>query len=153
MEATENVSPLVFWRKELREGSGGAGKTRGGIGQVMEVGTKGELEYAVNATFDRIANAPNGRDGGGDGAPGAVRLKSGRVLRPKGFQVIPDNDRLILELPGGGGMGEPATRDPALVARDVRDGLVSPDDAQSLYKVATTADGTLDTVATAKLRN
>ncbi|MCC6719283.1 MAG: hydantoinase B/oxoprolinase family protein, partial [Acetobacteraceae bacterium] len=153
VEATENVSPLVFWRKELREGSGGAGKTRGGIGQIMEVGTKGELEYAVNATFDRIANAPKGRDGGGDGAPGAVRLKSGKVLRPKGFQVIPDNDRLILELPGGGGMGEPAARDAALVARDVRDGLVSTEDARTHYKVAITADGTLDPAATAKLRN
>jgi len=119
----------------------------------MEVGTKGELEYAVNATFDRIANAQKGRDGGGDGAPGAVRLKSGKVLRPKGFQVIPDNDRLILELPGGGGMGEPAARDPALVARDVRDGLVSPADAGRLYKVAITPDGAADMAATAKLRS
>ena len=152
VEATENVSPLVFWRKELREGSGGAGLTQGGFGQVMEVGTKGELEYAVNATFDRIANAPRGRDGGGDGAPGAVRLKSGRVLRPKGFQVIPDNDRLILELPGGGGMGDPMAREPALVARDVRDGLVSVEEARALYKVVVDAGGTLDTAATIALR-
>jgi N-methylhydantoinase B len=135
VEATENVSPLVFWRKELREGSGGAGRTRGGMGQVMEVGTKGELEYAVNATFDRIANAPKGRDGGHDGAAGAVRLKSGKVLRPKGFQVIPDGDRLILEMPGGGGMGDPRARDPALVARDVRDGLVSAAEAREVYGV------------------
>ena len=153
VEATENVSPLVFWRKELREGSGGAGKTRGGIGQIMEVGTKGELEYAVNATFDRIANAPKGRDGGGDGAAGAVHLKSGKVLRPKGFQVIPDNDRLILQLPGGGGMGDPATRQPTLVARDVRDGLVSAEDARALYAVAVAPDGTIDMAATAALRN
>ncbi len=152
VEATENVSPLVFWRKELREGSGGAGLTRGGFGQVMEVGTKGELEYAVNATFDRIANAPRGRDGGLDGAPGAVRLKSGKVLRPKGFQVIPDGDRLILELPGGGGMGEPVARDPALVARDVRDGLVSVAAARDLYRVAVDGLGVLDEAATARLR-
>lgn len=135
VEATENVSPLVFWRKELREGSGGAGRTRGGMGQVMEVGTRGELEYAVNATFDRIANAPRGRDGGHDGAAGAVRLKSGRVLRPKGFQVIPDGDRLILEMPGGGGMGDPRGRDPELVRRDVRDGLVSAEEAREVYGV------------------
>ncbi len=152
VEATENVSPLVFWRKELREGSGGAGLTRGGFGQVMEVGTKGELEYAVNATFDRIANAPRGRDGGLDGAAGAVRLKSGKVLRPKGFQVIPDGDRLILELPGGGGMGEPVTRDPGLVARDVRDGLVSVVAARELYRVAVDGLGVLDEAATARLR-
>ncbi len=152
VEATENVSPLVFWRKELREGSGGAGETRGGFGQVMEVGTKGELEYAVNATFDRIANAPRGREGGGDGAAGAVRLKSGKVLRPKGFQVIPDGDRLILELPGGGGMGDPARRDPALVARDVRDGLVSRTEAEAVYKVVLLADGSIDAAATAQKR-
>lgn len=153
VEATENVSPLVFWRKELREGSGGAGLTRGGFGQVMEVGTKGELEYAVNATFDRIANAPRGRDGGLDGAAGAVRLKSGKVLRPKGFQLIPDNDRLILELPGGGGMGDPKLRDPALVARDVRDGLVSVAEARGLYGVSVGADGVVDVAETASLRN
>ena len=153
VEATENVSPLVFWRKELREGSGGAGLTRGGFGQVMEVGTKGELEYAVNATFDRIANAPKGRDGGGDGAAGAVRLKSGKVLRPKGFQVIPDNDRLILELPGGGGMGDPMLRDPSLVARDVRDGLVSVEEARGLYGVVVDALGVLDLAATVGLRS
>jgi N-methylhydantoinase B len=152
VEATENVSPLVFWRKELREGSGGAGETRGGFGQVMEVGTKGELEYAVNATFDRIANAPRGREGGGDGAAGAVRLKSGKVLRPKGFQVIPDGDRLILELPGGGGMGDPVRRDPALVARDVRYGLVSRAEAETVYKVALREDGSIDAAATAQMR-
>ena len=124
VEASENVAPVIFWRKELRPGSGGAGRTRGGLGQVMEIGTKGELEFAVNAIFDRVGHAPKGRDGGQDGAPGAVRLKSGAKLRTKGYQVIPNGDRLILELPGGGGFGDPAARDPAAAARDARDGLV-----------------------------
>ncbi|MBV9117776.1 MAG: hydantoinase B/oxoprolinase family protein, partial [Acetobacteraceae bacterium] len=136
VEATENVAPVVFWRKELRPDSGGPGRTRGGTGQVMEIATKGDLEFAVNATFDRVGHAPKGREGGADGAPGAVRLKSGARLRTKGFQTIPDGDRLILELPGGGGMGDPASRDPALVARDVRDGLVSAEAARALYKHA-----------------
>ena len=114
----------------------------------MEVGTKGDLEFAVNATFDRIANAPKGREGGMDGAAGVVALKSGTKLRTKGFQVIPDGDRLILKLPGGAGMGDPAARDPALVARDVRDGLVSVENARALYRVVVTADGTLDAAAT-----
>ncbi len=99
----------------------------------MEVATKGDLEFAVNATFDRVAHAPKGREGGMPGAAGMVKLKSGAKLRTKGFQVIPDGDRLILELPGGGGMGDPAARDPDLVARDVRDELVSPDAARRLY--------------------
>ena len=53
VEATENVAPIIFWRKELKPDSGGAGRTRGGIGQIMEIGDKGDLEFAVNATFDR----------------------------------------------------------------------------------------------------
>ncbi|MCX7383073.1 MAG: hydantoinase B/oxoprolinase family protein [Alphaproteobacteria bacterium] len=153
VEATENVAPVVIWRKELREGSAGAGRTRGGLGQTMEIATKGELEFAVNATFDRIANAPKGRDGGGLGANGAVTLKTGEKLRTKGYQVIPNGNRLILHMPGGGGMGDPATRAPALVARDVRDGVVSVGDARMLYKVAVSEHGIIDDAATAALRN
>ncbi len=152
VEATENVAPVIFWRKELRPGSGGAGRTRGGVGQIMEIGTKGEREFAVNAIFDRVAHAPRGRDGGGDGTAGAVRLKSGAVLRTKGYQLIPEGDRLILELPGGGGMGEPAQRDPARVARDVRDGLVSAAAARGLYRVAIAKEGSLDLAETQRLR-
>jgi N-methylhydantoinase B len=50
-------------------------------------------------------------------------------------------------------MGKPDERDPALVARDVRDGLVSADNARALYRVAVEADGTLDEAATRMLRN
>jgi N-methylhydantoinase B len=152
VEATENVAPVVFWRKELRPDSAGAGRTRGGFGQVMEIAGKGDLEFAVNAVFDRVANAPRGRDGGLAGAAGEVRQKSGKTLRTKGFQIIPDGERLLLNLPGGGGMGDPTTRDPALVARDVRDGLVSVEMARTIYKVAVSPNGRLDTTATAKLR-
>jgi N-methylhydantoinase B len=152
VEATENVAPVIFWRKELRPDSGGPGRMRGGMGQVMEIGTKGELEFAVNAIFDRVANAPKGREGGLPGATGVVTLKSGATLRTKGFQIIPDDDRLILELAGGGGMGDPATREPAMVARDVRDGLVSVEDARTVYSVALDAESRVDAPATAKLR-
>ncbi len=152
VEATENAAPVVFWRKELRPDSAGAGRTRGGFGQIMEIAAKDDLEFAVNAVFDRVANPPRGRDGGGDGAAGAVALKSGARLRTKGFQIIPEGDRLRLDLPGGGGLGDPATRDPALVARDVRDGLVSAAAARRIYKVALTADGAPDLAATAALR-
>ncbi len=125
VEATENVAPVVFWRKELRPDSGGAGRTRGGFGQIMEIGAKGDAEFACNAVFDRVAHAPRGRDGGHDGAPGVVRLRSGALLRTKGYQVIPTGDRLVLELPGGGGMGPPGLRDPAAAAKDIRDQLVT----------------------------
>ncbi len=133
VEATEAVAPIVIWRKELRPGSGGAGRTRGGLGQIMEIAGRDDLEFACNAIFDRIANPPRGRDGGGDGAAGRVALKSGATLRTKGFQIIPDGERLLLELPGGGGMGDPATRDRALVERDIRDGLITQEQAAELY--------------------
>ena len=152
VEATENVAPIVIWRKELRPGSGGAGRTRGGLGQIMEIAGADDLEFACNAIFDRIANPPRGRDGGGDGAPGSVGLVSGATLRTKGFQVIPDGERLLLQLPGGGGMGDPATRDPARVARDVRDGVVDAAEARDVYKVALGDDFAVETSATAALR-
>jgi len=159
VEATENVAPVIFWRKELRPDSGGAGRTRGGAGQIMEIGAKGEAEFAVNATFDRVANAPKGRDGGGDGAPGWVGIagrsadrdsvgQDDRRLRTKGFQVIPKGERLLLLLPGGGGLGDPRERDPAAVARDVADGLVSAEAAARHYGT-TLAEPTADLVGDA----
>src|SRR5690349_5248560 len=104
VEATENVAPVVFWTKELRPDSAGAGRTRGGFGQVMEIGAKGDAEFAVNAIFDRVANPPKGREGGGEGAAGWVGLNddNGTPLRTKGFQVVPKGRRLLLKLPGGG---------------------------------------------------
>jgi N-methylhydantoinase B len=152
VEATENVAPVIIWRKELRPDSGGPGRSRGGFGQIMEIGGDDDLEFACNAIFDRIQHPPRGRDGGLAGAAGRVELKSGATLRAKGFQIIPEGDRLMLHLPGGGGMGDPATRDPALVARDVRDGLVSTLSAERDYRVALTPDGTVDAEATAALR-
>jgi N-methylhydantoinase B len=152
VEATENVAPIIIWRKELKPDSGGAGQTRGGAGQIMEIGTKGDQEFSVNASFDRIANAPKGRDGGLEGARGVVKLKSGAALRTKGYQIVPDGDRLILELPGGAGMGFPVSRDPELVAQDVRDGLVSEKNARLMYRVAVDPDGRPDLIATATLR-
>jgi N-methylhydantoinase B len=136
VEATEATAPIVIWRKELRPGSGGAGRTRGGLGQIMEIGGRDDLAFACNAIFDRVANAPRGRDGGGDGAPGRVLLKSGETLRTKGFQIIPDGERLVLELPGGGGMGDPKARAPSLIQRDIRDGVLTTDEATQLYGYA-----------------
>jgi N-methylhydantoinase B len=81
-----------------------------------------------------------------------VELKSGSPLRSKGFQIIPDGERLVLHLPGGGGMGDPATRDPMLVAADVRDGLVSVGSAEREYRVALEPNGAVDYEATSRLR-
>ena len=85
--------------------------------------------------FDRVHNPACGRDGGAEGAPGRVRLGSGGALRAKGLQTVPAGDRLVMEVPGGGGHGDPKRRDPALVAADVADGLMSPEQARRDYGV------------------
>jgi N-methylhydantoinase B len=118
----------------------------------MEIGGEDDLEFACNAIFDRISNPPKGREGGGEGAGGIVALKSGARLRSKGFQVIPEGDRLVLHLPGGGGMGPATARAPALVARDVLCGLVSRQSAEQDYGVKLLADGSVDEAATQDLR-
>jgi len=119
IEATEHVGPVIFWRKELRDGSGGAGKYRGGLGQVLEIAPTAGHEIYFNAMFDRVAHPPRGREGGGNGAPGVVRLDDGTALATKGRQHVPAGHKLVLELPGGGGYGPAADRDPTAHARDL----------------------------------
>ncbi len=135
VEAVETCFPLVIWRKELRERSGGAGKFRGGLGQTIEIGGEAGTPFSVAAMFDRTWNAPRGRFGGMDGAKGEVRLKSGPELESKGRQSVPYGDRLILELPGGGGYGDPRDRDRQAIVDDVLDGLITAEDAKSDYGI------------------
>ena len=80
--------------------------------------------FDILASFDRIDNPPRGRDGGSDGANGYVGLSSGRKLNGKGFQEVPPGDRLIVETPGGAGIGDPGERERAAIDDDVRDGLI-----------------------------
>ncbi len=102
--------------------------------------------------FERINNPARGRDGGGLGAPGRVTLVSGKPIRSKGRQTISGGDCIRLELPGGGGFGDPAERDPDQVAADVADGLYTGEIAARDYRVALLADGAVDRAATARLR-
>jgi N-methylhydantoinase B len=102
--------------------------------------------------FERINNPARGRDGGGLGAPGQVTLGSGKAIRSKGRATISGGDFIRLELPGGGGFGDPAARDTDQVALDVADGLIDAATARDTYRVALDAAGRVDTAATAKLR-
>ncbi len=125
IEATEHTGPIVVWRKELRPGSGGDGEFRGGLGQVIEIEAAPGHEFDFSAMFDRVNHPAKGRDGGRDGAPGSVALDDGTKLRPKGWQHVPAGRRLVLELPGGGGYGDPARRSNAARSEDVSKGYVS----------------------------
>jgi N-methylhydantoinase B len=153
VEATESVVPVVFYRREFREGSGGAGKRRGGLGQIIEIGGAGETPVAMLCNFERVKNPARGRDGGGNGATGTVALRSGRPIRPKGRQTVPPRDAIQLHLPGGGGLGDPRTRDLQSVREDVIDGLISADEARRDYGVALDADGNVDIKETARIRS
>lgn len=125
VEVSEHGAPIVIWKKELRPGSGGAGRYRGGLGQTVEVGTRDGAAFEVLAMYERVATPARGRSGGGDGAAGVVRLTSGTLLRAKGLQTIPAGERLVLELPGGAGLGDARERSEVAAAADAMAGLVS----------------------------
>lgn len=133
VEATEHVGPIVVWRKELRDGSGGVGQYRGGLGQNIEIEAKPGYQLSFNAMFDRIQNPASGRDGGGKGAAGSVRLDDGTLLRGKGSQTVPVGRRLVLQLPGGGGYGEAKERDPEQVKADLEGGYITREQARDEF--------------------
>ncbi len=133
VEIAETQTPLIFWRKEFRPDSGGAGVTRGGLGQSIEIENGTGEPFGILAMFDRIAYPPRGRDGGGNGGAGYVGLKSGQRLNSKGFQEIPAGDRLVVLTPGGAGIGDPKDRDRSRVAQDVADELIGGGAAGELY--------------------
>ena len=128
IEATEHTGPIVIWRKELRPGSGGDGEFRGGLGQIIEIAPLEGHEFDFSAMFDRVNHAARGRNGGGDGVAGVVKLDDGTRMRPKGWQHVPAGRRLILELPGGGGYGDPARRGTGSRAEDETRGYLLEND-------------------------
>ncbi|MEC7441140.1 MAG: hydantoinase B/oxoprolinase family protein [Pseudomonadota bacterium] len=130
VEVLEAITPIVIWRKELRLNSGGAGQFRGGLGQRMVVGNREKAEFAIFGTFDRVKNPARGRDGGKPGATGSLTLTSGKKLKGMGRQVIPMGEELIIEMPGGGGYGNPKSRDRKKIMEDIRAGLISADNVK-----------------------
>ena len=135
IEITETVAPLIFWRKEYIPDSGGEGEYRGGLGQVMEISHADGAPFAVSKMFERVRNAARGRDGGGSGARGRVYVPGAGKMRVKGREVVPPGRRIVLETPGGGGLGDPRRRDRNRVERDILDGFVSPEQAAGSHGV------------------
>src|SRR5690348_6244344 len=99
----------------------------------MEIGSREDAAFGIFARFERVKYPARGRHGGGPGGAGRLSLKSGVELKPKGLAVVPPGDRLLVEMPGGGGMGPANERDPQAVRRDVRLGYVSRDAAEAQY--------------------
>ncbi|MFK7835429.1 MAG: hydantoinase B/oxoprolinase family protein [Sulfitobacter sp.] len=136
IEATEHAGPVIIWRKELRPDSGGAGKTRGGLGQYMEVGAQEGHEFDIQAMFDRVDHPARGRRGGGAGAATTIARDDGAAMNGKGKQFVAHGRRVVMAFPGGAGYGDPSERSIDLVKRDLARGYISQETAAKDYNLS-----------------
>src|SRR5919197_2962052 len=97
VEVTESQSPLIFKRREFLPGSGGDGRTRGGLGSIMEVASTEEAPFAISlGTSDRRRFPARGRRGGKDGRAGRAYLLSGKEIPGKQTIVVPAGEGVVL---------------------------------------------------------
>ena len=138
VEIMEQKFPVLYRRYALHEGSGGAGAHRGGFGLDYEI----ELlrgEARASFVMDHGRTGPQGALGGQDGALNRVEiLRGGEIHVPPHLSKAQDialspGDRVRVRTPGGGGFGEPAQRDPALIEEDVRLGRYTAEQASQLW--------------------
>jgi N-methylhydantoinase B len=154
-ETYEQLYPVRFLQHELRCDTAGPGQYRGGTGAAYRVIVEDEAEYAYRGEGQRTPSG-YGVHGGGTGAAGSVEfiLADGTAWIPPQFgtgRLGPVEIRI--DSPAGGGWGNPTHRDPELVLRDVRDGLVGVEAARSLYGVELSADRrSVDVTATEQRR-
>ncbi len=134
-EIVESVTPLVQHLREVRVNSGGPGTYRGGLGQWTEFGYRGDTSWGVSALVDRTHYPATGLEGGGNGSLGEFLVNN--TTRPQAKALIPLalDARVQLNLPGGGGYGNPLQRPIALVFEDVVNGYVSLESAERDYGV------------------
>jgi N-methylhydantoinase B len=123
-EVIENVSPLVIEKKELRAGSGGAGKFRGGLGQTIAFRVRSREPVACSILGDRTRTPARGFRGGGPGAVGEVLIDGVAPANPKAEQLVAPGALVEVRLPGGGGYGPADEREADLVRADLREGYV-----------------------------
>jgi N-methylhydantoinase B len=143
-EVIESLSPVILRRRELRADSGGAGKWRGGLGQLTEFGRRGEGKWSVSSIADRTVYPAPGLLGGQSGATGEVALADGTKLHAKALIELKPGDVIHVNLPGGGGYGDPFERDPERVRWDVVGGYITFEEAERKYGVAVRYNGNPD---------
>jgi N-methylhydantoinase B len=158
VEILESLYPVMFSQWALRPDSGGPGQHRGGLGAIYEIEVLAEGGADVFLIGERGKYPPFGVNGGAAAALNRFTYETDNGAKsPPLVSKITDvkirrGQKVRLETPGGGGFGEAATRDPVLVARDVRLGYISREAAQRDYKVVLRGDLTPDLTATAKAR-
>jgi N-methylhydantoinase B len=139
VEYVERDFPLRIERYAVRPDSAGPGFHRGGAGVVRDVRVL--CERAELATrMENTLVAPYGVAGGRAGRTGRITLNPGtpdeRVLPGQGDGIqVKRGDLLRFETCGGGGWGDPLTRDPMRVRQDVARGFVTPRGALDDYGV------------------
>ncbi|MBN9241812.1 MAG: hydantoinase B/oxoprolinase family protein [Mesorhizobium sp.] len=141
VEIMEQAFPVLYRHYALREGSGGAGKYRGGFGLAYEV----ELlrgEARASFVMDHGRFGPQGALGGADGAVNEVTVfRDGEAHVPPHLSKEQDismkaGDRVRVGTPGGGGYGDPRQRDPDAVRHDVAMGYYTAAQAKEMFGVA-----------------
>ena len=124
VEIAEAVAPIRIEERELCIDSGGAGRQRGGLGQRIVLRAVGQ-DMLVFPALERIDFAAAGRHGGQAGAPGRLHVEGGNRMPGKGAFRLSAGEALVLETPGGGGIGPPNQRTAGALEQDIADGLVS----------------------------
>jgi N-methylhydantoinase B len=157
VEVIEAENPLEVLDYEFVPDTGGAGKFRGGMSQRKTWRMLAD-EGILQVRADRQTHRPYGLQGGQAGAAGRnvldPNLPTEEKLHGKLTMTLRRGQVFRHELPGAGGYGDPLQRDPALVAKDLRDGLVTSEGAARDYAVVAYGDPPqIDTTATASLRN
>jgi N-methylhydantoinase B len=135
IEWSETETPILYEARELIPDSGGAGEFRGGLGQQLVLraypgGVAPGSALVLSGSAGRMRFAPKGTSAGRDGAIARIEV-NGEPIRPTSSPEFEfrEGDVVRLALPGGGGHGGPARRDPAAVAADLADGYVTPEGA------------------------
>jgi N-methylhydantoinase B len=158
VEILESLYPVIFTQWALRPDSAGAGWHRGGLGAIYEVEVLADDGAEVFLLGERGKYPPPGAVGGKPAALNrfVYETDSGEKTPPLVSKItdvkIRRGQKVRLETPGGGGFGDPLTREPERVVRDVRLGYISRETALRDYAVVLSADGALDADATAKAR-
>ena len=156
VEVIEAENPLEVLDYEFVPDTGGAGKFRGGMSQRKTWRMLAD-EGILQVRADRQTHRPYGLQGGGPGAAGRNVLDPGlpteQKLHAKLTMTLRTGQVFRHELPGAGGWGDALTRDLSLVAKDLRDGLVTIEGAARDYGVVARGDPPeIDAAATETLR-
>lgn len=131
-EILESKAPILFEKKELRTDSAGAGKYRGGLGQVISFKHVGHAPMIFSLTPDRITTLPLGLAGGKPGKIGEVYVNSQKTFLFPAIELLP-GDVVELHIAGGGGFGPVAERTKEAILRDLRLAYISPEGARDDY--------------------